>query len=308
MKTIHIKQVDAFTAKPFSGNPAGVVLDADGLTDAEMQTIARELNNPETAFILKPGVKDANLQIRWFTPTEEVPLCGHATIASFHALAESGLEGMKCNGQHYFRLQTKSGVLAVRVEKNFHGISIEFELPDPVFKIKKKISPKLFTALSLKPSDLESRLPIVANSYLYLPVKQLSTLLRLQPDYKLLAKQSRTAKYFGICVFTVETKEKKSAVHSRFFAPANGIDEDPVTGSANGPLGVYLHRYAVPAGFSVAQKEMSDGRIEYIGEQGDVLERPGRVRIRLHLKNGEVEDVSISGEAVTVFETTIPLK
>ena len=308
MKTVHLKQVDAFTTKPFSGNPAGVVLDADGLTDTEMQTIARELNNPETAFILKPSVKDANLQIRWFTPTEEVPLCGHATIASFHALAESGMEGMKCNGQHYFRLQTKSGVLSVRVEKNFHGIGIEFELPDPKFKIVKKLLPKYLTALSLKPSDLESRLPVVANSYLYLPIKQLNTLLRLQPDFKLLAQQCGTAKYFGVCVFTLETKEKNSAVHSRFFAPANGIDEDPVTGSANGPLGVYLHRYALPAGFSVEGKEMSDGRIEYIGEQGDVLGRPGRVRIRLHLKNGEVEDVSISGEAVTVFETTLTLK
>ncbi|HVN47610.1 MAG TPA: PhzF family phenazine biosynthesis isomerase, partial [Bacteroidota bacterium] len=144
--------------------------------------------------------------------------------------------------------------------------------------------------------------------YLYIPVKQLNTLLRLQPDFKLLARQCRTANYFGVCAFTLETKDKNSAVHSRFFAPANGIDEDPVTGSANGPLGVYLHRYALNAGFSIAGKEMADGRIEYIGEQGDVLERPGRVRIRLRLKNNEVEDVSISGEATTVFEATLTLK
>ena len=94
MKTYRIKYVDAFTKQLFAGNPAGVVIDANGLTDAQMQSIAREMNLSETAFILQPTVKDANLQIRWFTVKEEVPLCGHATIASFHVLAEEGLEGM----------------------------------------------------------------------------------------------------------------------------------------------------------------------------------------------------------------------
>jgi phenazine biosynthesis protein PhzF family len=91
MKTYRIKIVDAFTKKPFAGNPAGVVLDAGGLTDAQMQLIAREVNCPETAFILPATERDANLRIRWFSPMSEVPLCGHATIASFHALARRGV-------------------------------------------------------------------------------------------------------------------------------------------------------------------------------------------------------------------------
>src|SRR5512142_258094 len=119
MRNYRVKHVAAFTIHPFSGNPAGVVLDAKGLNDDEMQKMAREKNLPETAFILPPSLKGADLQIRWFSPTMEIPLCGHATIASFHALAEEGLEGMSTQGQHYFKLQTKSGILPVRVEKNF---------------------------------------------------------------------------------------------------------------------------------------------------------------------------------------------
>ena len=86
-RRVHIKQVDAFADKPLTGNPAGVVLDAEGLSDRDMMTIAREMSVPETAFILPASTAHADLRIRWFTSTVEVPLCGHATIAGFHALA-----------------------------------------------------------------------------------------------------------------------------------------------------------------------------------------------------------------------------
>ena len=308
MKTIHIKQVDAFCGKTFSGNPAGVVLDAEGLTDQEMQSIARELNNPETAFILKPTLPEADIQIRWFIPKEEVPLCGHATIAGFHALAESSLAGMKSNGQHYFQLQTRSGLLAVRVETNFHGIGVELELPKPNFKIKKTISRQLLSSLTLKPADLDKKLPVVSDTYLYIPIKHRERVHRLKPDFSRLAQLCTSANFLGVCVFTLDTIERTSAVHSRFFAPSCGIDEDPVTGSANGPLGVYLYQFVRPTGTALAVKELTDGRIEYIGEQGDVLDRPGRVHIRLRCKHDAVDDVSIGGEALTVFETTLSLK
>jgi len=111
MKNYRVKHVDAFTTHPFAGNPAGVVIDARGLSDSDMQLLAREKNLPETAFVLPSTIKGADIQIRWFTPTTEVDLCGHATIASFHALAEESMEGMGTQGQHYFKLQTKSGIL-----------------------------------------------------------------------------------------------------------------------------------------------------------------------------------------------------
>ena len=95
MRKIKIKQVDAFTKNPFCGNPAGVVTVASGLTEKQMQSIAKEMNLSETAFILPPTSPDADLSIRWFSQTREVDLCGHATIAGFYALAEEKKYGME---------------------------------------------------------------------------------------------------------------------------------------------------------------------------------------------------------------------
>ena len=307
MKAYRIKTIDAFTKKPFEGNPAGVVLDADGLTDVQMQLIAREMNHPETAFILPATDRDANLRIRWFSPTGEVPLCGHATIASFHALAEEGLEGMSTNGQHYFRLQTKSGILNVRVEKNFYDTTIEFELPIPKFRIKKKLPVSMLHALDLAAKHLNKDLPIVADLYLYIPVKRLTVLEKIKPDYQALAEEIKKLKVLGVCILTLETKDENSAVHSRFFAPNFGIDEDPVTGSANGPLGCYLKKYALPAGYPIVCRELSDGRLEFVGEQGDAIKRTGRVKIRVHCGEKEIENVTVGGEAITIMNSTIKI-
>jgi trans-2,3-dihydro-3-hydroxyanthranilate isomerase len=307
MKTYRIKIVDAFTKKPFAGNPAGVVLDANGLTDEHMQLLARELNLSETAFILPATEPDANLRIRWFTPVGEVPLCGHATIASFHALAEEGMEGMRTNGQHYFRLQTKSGILAVRVEKNFYDTTIEFELPTPKFKTNKGLPASVLHALGIAGREVKKDLPVVTDSYLYIPVNRLTSIEKLKPDFKSLACELTKMHLQGVCVFSLETREKGSSVHSRFFAPNYGIDEDPVTGSANGPLGFYLQKYVLPAGYPVACREMPDGGMEFIGEQGDYLKRPGRVKMRLRIKRKKVEDISIAGEAVTILDSTLKI-
>ena len=307
MKTYHLKVVDAFTKMKFAGNPAGVVVDAEGLTDMQMQLIAREVNAPETAFVLPASDRDANLKIRWFSPLCEVPLCGHATIASFHALAEEGMEGMSTNGQHYFKLQTKSGILPIRIEKNFYDTSVEFELPLPKFQIKKKISIPLLQSLGLSRKDLQKDLPVVTDVYMFLPVNNLAVLEKASPDFQTLAAVLKNMKVNGVCLFSLETKEKNSAVHSRFFAPNYGIDEDPVTGSANGPLGCYLTKYVLPAGYPVPCRELSDGRLEFNGEQGDEIQRIGRVKIRVHCGKKDIENVSICGEAVTIMNATFKI-
>jgi trans-2,3-dihydro-3-hydroxyanthranilate isomerase len=303
MKTYHIKHIDAFTTAPFSGNPAGVVLDARGLSDTAMQQIAREMNLSETAFILPPTAKNADIQIRWFTPAVEVPLCGHATVAGFFGLAEEGMHGMKRTGTYHFRLQTKSGILGIVVDKKFSGTVVEFQLPIPNFRIHKNIPVQLLTALGIQASDVQSDLPYVSASYLYLPLKKLRAVELLQPDFNRLRAFNKSTRTLGICVFSLETIEESSAVHSRFFAPAAGIDEDPVTGSANGPLGVYLYQYAVHRDFPVPSFLMPDGRMEFIGEQGDEIGRRGRVKIRLKVTGHGVKQASIAGEAVTIMDS-----
>ena len=305
MKTYQIKHIDAFTHEPFSGNPAGVVLDAKGLSDAKMQAIAREMNLSETALVLPATSKSADLQIRWFTPNAEVPLCGHATIAGFHALAEEELHGMKGNGTYSFGLQTKSGILGIVVEKKFSGTIVEFQIPVPKFRTRRKVPPELLRCLGVRSSEVLTRLPYVSSSYLYLPLKKLTTLKSLEPDYARLRAFNNATRTLGVCVFSLKTIEESSSVHSRFFAPAVGIDEDPVTGSANGPLGYYLYRYAVPAGHYIPSLILPDARIEFIGEQGDFIGRRGRVKIRLRVSGAGVKHLSIAGEALTVMNSTL---
>jgi trans-2,3-dihydro-3-hydroxyanthranilate isomerase len=305
MKNYRVKHVDAFTTHAFAGNPAGVVIDAKGLSDPDMQLLAREESLPETAFVLPSTLKGADLQIRWFSPEAEIALCGHATIASFHALAEEGMEGMSTQGQHYFKLQTKSGILQIRVEKNFQGTTIEFELPLPKFRTKKAVSKDIMKALGISAADLDKRLPVLVERDLYVGIKKLKTLTVLEPDFAALKRATAKEKLLGVCLYTLETVEKSSAVHSRFFAPGVGINEDPVTGSANGPLGALICGYVLPEGINVSSRQLSDGRIEFIGEQGFAIKRPGHVKIRVQADGEKVRGVSIAGEAVTVMNSIV---
>lgn len=306
MKKLQIKHINAFTGEPFSGNPAGVVVDARGLNESKMQIIARELGMPETAFVLPPTWRGANLQIRWFTPAIEVPLCGHATIAAFHALAEEEMFGMKHNGVYHFNLQTKSGLLRIDVEKKHSTNLVEFHLPVTRFRPLAGLPATFAKSLGLPKSNLHKRIPVARGNYLYVPVRSLSVLRSLKPEMNSLAQLCRVSRLIGVCVFSLQTIEDGSAVHSRFFAPASGINEDPVTGSANGPLGIYLYQFVLRKGIAVPSLSLPDGTLEFAGEQGDVLGRRGRVTIRLRLKKGRVDDVSIGGEAVTIFTAELP--
>jgi trans-2,3-dihydro-3-hydroxyanthranilate isomerase len=296
---VNIKKVDAFTETPLTGNPAGVVLKADGLTPEQMQGIAREMSVPETAFILPPSLPSADLRIRWFTPSVEVPLCGHATIASFHALAEEGLRGMKGLGTFTFDLETQSGILPVSVEKTRNSILVQFGLPLPEFTRAGQFKLDVMRIMNLVQEDFENRMPIVMDRYLYVPIRRLHTLFALKPNIFAMAQFLANRDLHGVSLFTTETVDSGSAVHSRFFAPSEGIVEDPVTGSANGPLGVYLFE----------RGEIDTGRenISLIGEQGDAIGRPGRVMINLSVSGDRVISVRIGGRAVTVLDGEMAL-
>ncbi|MEK9138043.1 MAG: PhzF family phenazine biosynthesis protein [Bacteroidota bacterium] len=313
-KRIRIKQVDAFTDTPLTGNPAGVVIDANGLTDGEMQVIAREMSVPETAFILPSSVKGADLRIRWFSPTTEVPLCGHATIASFHALAEEGLFGMSRDGTYRFTLETRSGLLPVTVEASRTSIDVWLGLNLPSFTRASTQKLDVMRILNISLEDFESRLPIVADKYIYVPIRRLHTVYALQPNIFAVSQFLANRNLFGLCAFTTETVDRASSVHSRFFAPNMGINEDPVTGSANGPLGVYLFEHGLldelpgvqrtrRTASGIAQvSEPHNALVTLLAEQGDSIGRKGRVKVQLSVSGKVVTAVSIGGRAVTVFD------
>ena len=294
-----VKQVDAFTETPLTGNPAGVVLTAEGLSDQQMQTIAREMALPETAFILPPTTPAANLRIRWFSPQVEVALCGHATVASFHALAEEGMHGMKHVGTYNFKLETKSGILPLTVEKASSGTDVFFGLPVPEFTRAGQYKLDIMRILNVPLEEFENRIPIVVTDYLFVPIRRLHTIFAMKPNFFAMSQFLSNKGITGLCAFTTETVDRGSSVHSRFFAPTVGINEDPVTGSANGPLGVYL--------FERGELEATGETLTIVGEQGDAIGRKGRVTIRLSVEGTQVTSVQIGGRAVTVLDGEMQL-
>ncbi len=301
MKKVKIKQVDSFTEIPFSGNPAGVVTAASGLAVKQMRYIAREMNLSETAFILPPKTPAANMGIRWFTPTHEVDLCGHATIAAFHALAEEEKYGMKGVGKFSFNVETRSGILPVDVTiKKNHPVSIGFGLPIPEFTNFIYDEEKLASALGTKPSTFNFTYPLSKdNMQIVVPVKKRKHLFELNPNFALIKEINKESDTYALTVFTTDTVESDSAVHTRCFVPLMGVNEDPVTGSSLGPIGVYLVENDIVKSVS--------GRIKFTAEQGDCLDRPGRVMVELRRSREGYNSLKIIGTAVTVLDGEIYL-
>jgi len=299
---IRIKHVNAFTPQPFLGNPAAVVTKADGLTERQMQLIAREMNLSETAFVLRATRPAADLRLRWFTPTVEVNFCGHATVASFHALAEEGRFRIGRSGQYSFRLETRCGILPVSVRRrSARKAWIQVQLPQSSFSSYSGRLGEILEALAVRKKELHPRLPVQIDSrrMLYIPFVALKSLFEMKPNFDRLRDIGEKDQLHGVCAFTTETVDRRSTFHSRFFAPNYGIDEDPVTGSSNGPLGAYFYEQGL-------LKPVS-GKCLAIGEQGDVLGRKGRVSVEIQLDKQSVKTVRIAGEAVTIFEAPLRL-
>ena len=296
-RVVEVFQVDAFTRQRFTGNPAGVVLDADGLTDAEMLAIARELNNADTAFVLKPTGEDHDIRVRFFTPRTEAPFVGHATIAVHAVLARRAPQAMR-------RQAGKTGVVQVHALANEAGFSIV--QPPPAlgrFVPKEELAPVL-SALGLAASQLDRACaPRIAGSgstRLLLALDAGTTLTDLAPDLGALAKLSPVIGAAGYFLFSRRTARPDCDIESRMFCPALGIPEDPVSGNAHGLLGAHLLEQGL--------LDVQEGRARFNGAQGHHMGRPGRVGITLDVdRNGQCAGAHIHGEAALVFETKIEL-
>lgn len=215
--TYNLFLVDAFTSKPFSGNPAAVCFLETPKEEKWLQAVAKEMNLSETAFIIK---NNQNYQLRWFTPVTEVDLCGHATLASAHVLWESG----RAPSNTLIKFETKSGILTAN--KNKDWIELDFPL---IPQQEIACPPNIIQALKAKPIYTARK-----GTYdLIVEVENESVLRNLEPDFALLKKICR-----GIAV-TCRSESPGYDFISRYFAPKEGINEDPVTGSAHCCLGPY---------------------------------------------------------------------
>jgi len=282
-----ITQVNAFTEQPFLGNPAGIVTDATGLSDSIMQLLARQMNLSETAFIFPSKHPESQVHIRWFTPSCEVPLCGHATIASFYALALEGRYGLAERKEHTLKVECQVGILPIRVIHETERITVFFGLPLPEFHDVGFNVEELVALLGIGAGDLDYSLPPKRHGdYWYIPVKNLDAMRRMRPEFERLRLWNGGP---SLALFTTETYHASSDWHMRFFAPRFGINEDPVTGSAQGPVAVYMAMFG---------PEALRAKRSFIAEQGDIINRAGRVQINLKGDGRRIDSVEIGGTAV----------
>jgi PhzF family phenazine biosynthesis protein len=237
--------VDAFTAEPFAGNAAAVVLDAHEWGDARMAAVAGEFNLSETTFVLPATQPHADVRFRWFTPAVEVDMCGHATVAGVHALLEAGRFRRVAGGTTQLKVETRSGVLDVFVEESPEmpgGPMIWIQMPtprvEPIHLLKEELTEGLGTPLDTILLDRPFLRTQENDAIVF--VRDTPALFAMRPDFGLLGKMCRRLRLRGLCVATTNTLAPSIHVQSRFFAPASGIDEDPVTGSVHGPLAMYV--------------------------------------------------------------------
>lgn len=285
-----VYHVDAFTSEPFRGNSAGVVLHADGLSDAQMQLIARELRHSETAFLLTSD--DSDVRIRYFTPTVEVPICGHATVAAHYVranvlgLGDTTVWQTSLAGRH-------------RVDVRTHGADyrISLEQGKPVFEapLDEAIRRAIINALHLTEDDMLPGLPIqvasTGHSKVMIPLKPEVDIDALSPDLPALTAISKEIGCNGF--FPFQLRPGENATDGRMFSPAIGIVEDPVTGNANGPMGAWLVHHNLMA---------HDGETLHVqGHQGRALGRDGIVDVTVTIRDNQPEKVTICGSAVILF-------
>jgi trans-2,3-dihydro-3-hydroxyanthranilate isomerase len=296
MKTYCIKIVDAFTSKPFSGNPAGVVTNASGLSGSEMQKIANEMNLVETTFVFPPNDTRADFLIRYFTPQNEVAVAGHPTIATIHALIEEGKIALS-DKPRQIQVQTGAGVLPVDIHVSDVGnYKIIMTMATPKFEGAPISHAELADLLGINVGNVDTSYNIqkmyTGIHWFVARLKSLEAIQNLHPDMASIAELSRKEKVTGIQVFTTETEDPQCDFHVRTFLPNEGINEDPVCGTGNSCIGAFIVENEIVK---------TNGQIRFISEQGNELGRPGRVYIEVEGKPGSVEKVRISGSAVTVM-------
>jgi PhzF family phenazine biosynthesis protein len=262
---VHLRftQIDAFTDTPFTGNPAAICVLTQPINDARMQHIAREMNLSETAFLLRRP--DGSYDLRWFTPTIEVALCGHATLAATQALLENG----QIQVGQIVQFHTKSGVLQAKHD----GDWIELDFPATIAEAC-DAPPGLTDALGV------TAVHVAKSRFDYLvEVPDEAAVRSATPDHG----QLRALPVRGVMITSAASTPGVDFV-SRFFAPGSGIDEDPVTGSAHCALTPFWSQRL--------------GKAELVAHQ--LSPRGGVLRLRL-----DGDRVHLAGQAVTVLRGEI---
>jgi len=280
-------QADVFTDTVFGGNPVAVVPEADGLSDVEMQKIAREMNLSETVFVLKPTTKAAQYRLRFFTPTQEIAFAGHPVVGAFYVLVHVGIVTLYEPLTRIYQ-ETHVGVFTVEITAREGRIRhIMMSQPAPEFLGVVEPLRDLFEVAKAV------GVPKTTITGTGLPVEIVST------GFPLINSLCTQHKAQGLMIFTTVTVEEESTVHTRMFASPVGVVEDPATGSASGALGAYLVKNGV-----VEVGPMT----EIICEQGYEVDRPSRLIVQVLSDDDEISCVQVGGQAVVVIEGSLTLR
>ncbi|MHA6718595.1 PhzF family phenazine biosynthesis protein [Sphingomonas sp. RS6] len=237
---LRFAQIDAFSKRPFGGNPAAVMPLDQWLDDAVLQAIAAENNLAETAFLVPDRSGAADYELRWFTPTVEVALCGHATLASGHFLLQDQPDGARATF-----LTRKAGVLEVRRDGDRYALAL------PAYPVAPKPIPGLLAALGVAEAETLHH----PSGYDLVVLPDAEAVLALAPDFRALAA-------LGDTLNIVTAPGRDTDVISRVFAPAAGIDEDPVTGSAHAVLTPYWADRLGRSHFTAYQASRRGGHVD----------------------------------------------
>ncbi len=295
MKTVKVIHYDAFSTEPNKGNPAGVVLNGDDLTDKEMQEIAFKVGFNETSFVVKSEVAD--IRIRFFTPGHEMNLCGHGTMATIYALLSNGF----FMGKDALTIETRAGILPIKINKELDNeIQITMKQASPQFIEYKGSKKGLANSIGLQEAEIADDLPILYGSTgiwtLLVPIKNLTAFQKMKPNNEIFPTTLKEMPKSSIHPFCMETYDPNAHMHARHFSsPYSGTIEDPVTGTASGVMGAYYAQYINPK---------FEKCLNLVIEQGFEIEKDGRVKVQV-IRNEDNFDIEISGTAVFVREIEI---
>jgi PhzF family phenazine biosynthesis protein len=279
--------VDVFTATPFLGNPVAVIVDADGLTTAQMQRIANWTNLSETTFALRPTKAGADYRVRIFTPGAELPFAGHPTIGTAHALLEAGAIAAR---DGVLVQECAAGLVRLDVRHAADGTRwLSFELPPPAITPLDAAETAEVTAI-LGTAPVPGAPPAIVDTgtrWIVVQLPDAQAVLAAMPDLARMQAWNRAGGHTGVLVFGAHAACGAARIEVRAFAPAHGVPEDPVCGSGNGAVAAWLRHTGKVDAF---------GR-DFLSSQGAAVGRAGLLRLSIG-----ADTIRVGGTAVTCVE------
>lgn len=285
---VKVFKINAFVSGEIGGNPAGVVLDSESLSPEQMQKVAKITGYSETAFISKSN--KADYKVRFFTPTVEVPLCGHATISAYFLLNK-----LRILNKNKATHETSVGVLDLRIEEGF----VFMEQLLPVFSTTID-QDEVLKCLGISKEKLVSNLPIeiVSTGFpsIMIPINSLLDLKNIKIDLERSRKLCDNKLLFH--PFTLESVIKESIAFSRNFMPDITEDEDAATGTSTGALASYLFKHDI----------LTSKTNKYLNfDQGNFMDRPSKLIAKLDTEGKEIKKIWVGGKCILTEEFYIEI-